>query len=161
MQKLLQSYYTVRFPDCDPFGHLNNSRYIDYFLNAREDHLKEFYQLELDSFYKNGLGWMVSSHQVQFLKPALYNEKICIQSCLIDMGDSHLLVEATMWNEARSVCKAIQWTKFIHVNLKTGKKEKHRDEFATFLNSVLFDGIDLAGGLEKRVASLLAPARSA
>ena len=30
----------TRFSDCDPFGHLNNARYIDYFINAREDHLR-------------------------------------------------------------------------------------------------------------------------
>ena len=30
---------TVRFQDCDPFGHLNNARYIDYFLNARQDQI--------------------------------------------------------------------------------------------------------------------------
>jgi acyl-CoA thioester hydrolase len=43
MEKTPISFYTVRFNDCDPLGHLNNSKYIDYFLNAREDHLKEHF----------------------------------------------------------------------------------------------------------------------
>jgi acyl-CoA thioesterase FadM len=42
-----KSFYTVRFSDCDPMGHLNNARYIDYMLNAREDHLKQAYQINL------------------------------------------------------------------------------------------------------------------
>jgi len=35
--KILQSTYQVRFQDSDPFRHLNNARYLDYFVNARED----------------------------------------------------------------------------------------------------------------------------
>ena len=37
--------YKIRFNDGDLFGHLNNSRYLDYFINAREDHLKEYITL--------------------------------------------------------------------------------------------------------------------
>ena len=37
----------IRFQDCDPFGHLNNARYLDYFINAREDHLAEYYDLDI------------------------------------------------------------------------------------------------------------------
>jgi acyl-CoA thioester hydrolase len=150
MQKLLQSFYTIRFPDCDPFGHLNNSRYIDYMLNAREDHLKEFYQMSLDQFYKEGLGWMVNSHQIIFIRPAIYNERCAVQSCLIDAGESHLLVEMTLWDEAITTCKAILWTKFVHVNLKTGRKEKHSAAFSDFVKTVLVDEVDLEGGPQKR-----------
>ena len=154
MQKLLQSFYTVRFPDCDPFGHLNNSRYIDYMLNAREDHLKEHYQLDLSSFYKKGIGWMVVKHEIQYLKPAVYNERICIQSVLIDTGESDLLVEMTMWDETIMNCKAICWTKFISVNLKTGKRDNHEEEFLTFLKKVHLNTVNISGGLKERLAEL-------
>ncbi len=30
-----ETQIVIRFQDCDPFGHLNNARYIDYFVNAR------------------------------------------------------------------------------------------------------------------------------
>ena len=39
ISKLWESKALIRFPDCDPFNHLNNARYIDYFINAREDHI--------------------------------------------------------------------------------------------------------------------------
>jgi acyl-CoA thioester hydrolase len=35
LEKVPESEALIRFPDCDPFNHLNNSRYIDYFINAR------------------------------------------------------------------------------------------------------------------------------
>jgi len=84
-----QTYYTVRFNDCDPFGHLNNSKYIDYMLNAREDHLSQFHNIELGDFHKQGFGWVVTNHEIQYIRPAAYNEKVCIQSDLIEAGDSH------------------------------------------------------------------------
>lgn len=35
MNKNPNSVYTVRFNDCDLFGHLNNARYIDYFFECQ------------------------------------------------------------------------------------------------------------------------------
>jgi YbgC/YbaW family acyl-CoA thioester hydrolase len=160
MEKAPQSFYTVRFSDCDPFGHLNNSRYLDYLLNAREDHLKDNYQFDLAGVYKQGLGWVVNSHQLQYLRPAVYNEKVCIQSVLIDMSESHLLVEMSMWDEAVQVCKAVLWTKFTHINLKTGRKEQHGDAFAKFAADVLNTDIKAQDGFEKRV-SLIGVSRAA
>ena len=154
MEKVAQSFYTVRFSDCDPFGHLNNSRYFDYLLNAREDHLKENYQFDLAGVYKQGLGWVINSHQLQYLRPALYNERICIKSALIDKGDSDLLVEMSMWDEAVQVCKAVLWTKFTHVSLRTGKKERHGEEFIRFATDVLYTDIKAEEGFEKRVAQI-------
>lgn len=159
MQKHPQSFYTIRFPDCDPFGHLNNSRYIDYLLNAREDHLRDFYDFKLDTVYKQGSGWMVVSHQVYYLRPAVYNEKVCIQSQLIDMSEGHLLVEITMWDESATTCKAILWTRFVPVNLKTGRKDKHLPEFMEFAQSLLVPGIDITAGPERRIAALV-PAKT-
>lgn len=152
MQKLAQSFYRVRFPDCDPFGHLNNSRFIDYMLNAREDHLAHVYQVELNSFYKQGLGWMVSSHDIQYLRPALYNENVCIQSRLIESNGTSLLVEILMWDEAVQSCKAILWTRFTHVSLRTGRKENHSPQFMELLNTLADgEGIIVSRGAASRV----------
>ena len=91
MNKEPQSIYTVRFSDCDLFGHLNNARYLDYFLNAREDHLKSYYQLDLATYYLKGIGWLVGSHEINYLKPAKYNEEVTIKSSLIKANDQYLL----------------------------------------------------------------------
>ena len=50
----------IRFTDCDPMGHLNNSRYIDYMLNAREDHMAEHYEFTHEEYaHKTGCVWIV------------------------------------------------------------------------------------------------------
>lgn len=148
----LQSFYTVRFSDCDPFGHLNNARYIDYMLNAREDHLRDFYQWGLDEFYRQGIGWVVSAHEIIYARPASYNEKVCIQSDLIDMGDSHLLVELRMLDETGSTLKAIMWSRFTCVNVQTGRRSNHTPEFMDMLRERLEPGISVEAGLKARLA---------
>lgn len=149
-----QTYYTVRFNDCDPFGHLNNSKYIDYMLNAREDHLSQFFQIELGDFHKQGFAWVVTNHEIQYIRPAAYNEKICIQSDLIEAGESHLLVEMRMYDEGMNSLKSILWTKFTCVNLKTAKKEIHSPDFMTLANAMLVEGVNTKNGLKDRLAEL-------
>lgn len=133
----LQTSYTIRFNDCDPFGHLNNSGYIDYMLNAREDHLRQFHQIDLDSFYKQGIGWVVSSHEIQYVRPANYNETVIIQSDLLEANDNNILVEMRMLNESCTTVKAVLRTKFTCVNIRTGRKENHSPEFLEVLRSLV------------------------
>ena len=151
----MQTHYTVRFNDCDPLGHLNNSRYIDYMLNAREDHLSQHYNIELTDFHKKGYGWVVTNHEIQYLRPAAYNEKICIQSDLVEAGESHLLVEMRMFNETRSVLKALLWTKFTCINIKTARKERHPADFMKIANEMLVEGIRIREGMKVRLTDLL------
>ncbi|MEL1245843.1 acyl-CoA thioesterase [Flavobacterium sp. DGU11] len=125
----LKTFYKIRFSDCDPFKHLNNSGYIDYMLNAREDHLKEFHDIDMTELYKKGSGWMVSKHEIVYLSPALYSEMVCIESALIKLSDDTLLVEMVMWDVQRQQLKAVLWTKFIHINLQTGKRDRHPEWF--------------------------------
>jgi len=52
MDKVLKSKVKIRFQDCDPFNHLNNSKYIDYFINAREEQILKHYDLDIFKLYK-------------------------------------------------------------------------------------------------------------
>jgi acyl-CoA thioester hydrolase len=133
----LESTYTVRFNDCDPFRHLNNARYLDYFLNAREDHLLDHYQMDLAEFYRKGQGWVVLQHEILYFRPASFNEMICIRSGLIAADSDHLQVEMLMTDEARSQLKAILHSRFVPVSLTSGRKEPHSPEFLSFISSKL------------------------
>ena len=135
--RYLESFYTVRFNDCDPFRHLNNARYLDYFLNAREDHLRDHYQMDLADFYRKGLGWVVLQHEIFYLKPASFNESICIRSGLLAADTDFLQVEMLMLDHGRQQLKPIMHTRFVPVSLATGKKEPHSPEFMQFISDKL------------------------
>ena len=57
--QLLESSHLIRFPDCDPFNHLNNARYLDYFINAREDQVWDAYGINITTWQKPRVkaGW--------------------------------------------------------------------------------------------------------
>ncbi len=153
MEKTPISSYTVRFNDCDPLGHLNNSKYIDYFLNAREDHLKEHYGIDLKEWVQQGIAFVVTHHEIRYLRPATYNESVSIQSALIGWGDTWLQVEMLMFGADRQL-KAILWTKFTRIAPVTGRKTTHPPEFREFIDQELIEWIDLDKGLNARAESL-------
>jgi YbgC/YbaW family acyl-CoA thioester hydrolase len=153
MEKTPVSFYTVRFNDCDPMGHLNNGRYIDYFLNAREDHLRDHYGIDLREWAQRGDAFVVHSHEIRYLRPALYNEVVSIQTALIGLGDNWLLVEHLLFDRER-VLKAILWTRFTHINPQTGRKEPHSAELVDLAGGVWVVGVELSGGVGARVEAL-------
>ena len=92
--KLWESKVLIRFSDCDPFNHLNNARYIDYFINAREDHILANMNFNIYHFAAEyGLGWVLSQNQIVYLKPAFLMETMVIDSALLRLGATDLLVE--------------------------------------------------------------------
>ena len=138
MKKKLESSSKIRFQDCDPFNHLNNSKYIDYFLNAREDQLLEHYHLNIqEHIQQKGNAWVVASNQIQYLKPVGAMEVVRIESQLIKYSENSLLVEMKMWNADKTVLKSILWTKFVYFSIQTQKKVSHSpDEQALFSDIV-------------------------
>lgn len=151
--KVFESEVLIRFPDCDPFNHLNNSRYIDYFINAREDHLSahgfNMYQLALEK----GLGWVVSLNQVAYLKPAFLNERVIIQSTMLWLKEKEVLIECRMWNKEKTILKSLLWSHCTHFNLKTQRSEVHSKELVDFFKP-FENPLATALTFEERVAEL-------
>ncbi|HKO82386.1 MAG TPA: acyl-CoA thioesterase [Chitinophagaceae bacterium] len=132
MEKFSESSAVIRFPDCDPFNHLNNSRYIDYFINAREDHLAKDHQFYIYAYAKEKkLSWVVSQNQIAYLKPAVLMETVIIQTGILQMDEKQILVEMRMWNKEKTKLKALLWTRFVHFNFITQKSEIHSHELMT------------------------------
>lgn len=127
--KIWESKAVIRFPDCDPFNHLNNARYIDYFINAREDHIMTNLNFNIYHYAATqGSGWVVAKNQIAYLKPAFLMETVVIDSTLLKAGDKEVLVEMKMWNERKDKLKAVLWSNFVHINMKSQKPENHSKE---------------------------------
>jgi thioesterase III len=138
MKKTLQSTVRVRFQDCDPFNHLNNSKYLDYFINAREDQLMEHYQLDIFKLMQQtGKVWVVGSNQIMYLKPALTMEEVLIETVLIAHSSKMLTVEMTMWDRTHTQLKAVLWVKFMHVDLKTTRLTDHSEELEVLFRQIV------------------------
>ena len=127
--KITESTHVIRFPDCDPFNHLNNSRYLDYFINAREDHEKDSLGFNVYEYAeKTGKSWVVGQNQIAYFFPARLMEKVFIQSVILEWNASDILIEMRMWNESKTKLKSILWTRFVHYDLKNLSKTEHSAE---------------------------------
>ena len=138
LPKILESKAIIRFQDCDPFNHLNNAAYLNYMINAREDQLIEFYDIDIYTMARKlGKSWVVGSNQIAYLQAATLMEEVVIDSQLLQYTDTSLLVEIRMWDKTKTNLKAVMWSTFVHFNLLKQVKEIHSEELTNLFHSVI------------------------
>lgn len=153
-KQILESNVRVQYQDCDPFNHLNNSKYIDYIVAARTEQLLENYEFNTAEIaQKQGIGWVAAQTQISYLYPAVWLEKVTVETKLIDFSVSSLLVEAVMWNENKTHIKAIMWAKLVHFSIKAQQSFKHSEELMNFFGQVHYP-IENKTTFEERVKTL-------
>jgi YbgC/YbaW family acyl-CoA thioester hydrolase len=154
LKTTLESRMKVRFHDCDPFNHLNNSRYIDYIMTARTDQLLDDYDFDVYRIAREqAVAWVSAQTQINYLSPAFLAEELLIQTRLISFGDRSLVFEALMWNSDQTVIKAVLWARLVHFNLKTQKSHQHSETYMKFFEQVV-NPLPAGTGFEERVADL-------
>jgi acyl-CoA thioester hydrolase len=150
---VLESRAVVRFQDCDPYGHLNNSRYLDYFVNAREDQVLDAYGFDIYAYSrKTGLGWVVSQNQVAYVKPALLMEQVILQSQLVAVAPKFIHIEMRMYDLDRRL-KSLLWVHLIHIDIAKGKSAPHPEDLQAVFDKVCMPVGE--GSFDKRLAALL------
>ena len=124
MENEVSKTVKIRFVDCDPLGHLNNVRYLDYMLNAREDHVEDFYGFTYEEHSKKtGCTWVTIQNEIAYLKEVKYNTRVLITSKTIDIQDRTSTVEILMKSLDGKTVYAVFWLSVIYFNLKTRKSE--------------------------------------
>jgi YbgC/YbaW family acyl-CoA thioester hydrolase len=135
--KILESKSRVQYQDCDPFNHLNNSKYIDYIMAARTEQLLVEYNFnaaELAAVQR--LGWVSAQTQISYFYPASWMEVVTIESRLLQFSESSLLVEALMWDDNKTRLKAVMWARLVHFNIEMQKSTKHSLELMNLFGQV-------------------------
>jgi len=137
--KIVTNQTKIRFQDCDPFNHLNNGSYINYFMNHREDMLIKHYDVDIYALAKTtGKSWVSSSNQIAYLRPAFLMETVTIESQLINYSETDLLVEMRMFNADKTELKAIIWCGFVHFNLVKQHRDTHDQKFMNLFKQIYF-----------------------
>ena len=141
MEKEISSIVKVRFSDCDPIGHLNNVKYIEYMMNAREDHVESFYGFTYEDYIKEtGCTWIAIQNEIAYLQEIRANKKVKITSKTIDITDRISKVEILMKSEDEKIIHSVLWLTVIYFNMKTRKSEpltgEIKERFEKFLVSL-------------------------
>ncbi len=124
MNKEVSTTVKIRFSDCDPIGHLNNVKYLEYMLNAREDHVEEFYNFTYEEYLKKtGCTWIAIQNEIAYLKEVKANTKVIISSKTIEMTDRVSKVEILMKSEDEKTINAVLWITVIYFNMRTRQSE--------------------------------------
>ncbi len=121
--------YKVRFNDCDPMGHLNNSKYIDYFINGMEDFMFVNYNIELSKELKKGTGWVVRDHQILYLKPAKNHDEIKIEIAFVKLLEKEFEVEMRMYNHSKEKILSMMRSNFSCIDSSVGRRKAHPEHF--------------------------------
>lgn len=155
-----ESEVVARFQDCDPFGHLNNARYMDYFINAREDHLIQFYNLNIyEHADKAKAAWVISKTQIAYLRPVLVMEKVRIRTRVLFYSENNIVVEGLMLDSEGTRLKSMLWMEFAYVSLTSGRPMKHPPEMMDLLQKALFSDSFNPDGFNQRVEAVRAEVR--
>lgn len=144
----------VRFQDCDAFGHLNNARFINYFINAREDHLRDYYAFDLYEHARaSNENWFIGRHEIVYLRPAALGETVSIQTGLLQFSNRSLVVEGVMFDKDMNKIKAVQWTTFRYVNLQQGRAAEHPESITRLLEGVVLGDVERES-IDQRIRQL-------
>ncbi len=140
MQKELSSQMRIRFSDCDPIGHLNNVKYLEYMLNAREDHVESGYGFTYEEYTRQtGCTWITIQNEIAYLKEVRYNAKVIVTSKTIEIGDRVSKVELLMKSEDGQTVYCVLWLTVIYFNMKTRRSQAHPPETKALFQKFLVE----------------------
>lgn len=135
LQREPSSTKIVSFKDCDAFGLLYNTRYLDYIMDARAEHLMKFY--DLDFFRDSQINhetWVVQGHQTAYIEPVRVHEEIIIRTRMFQVGKSSSHIEGLIFSGNGARLKYVQWTKLAYINLNTSAAQPYSPEITEFLD---------------------------
>ena len=134
-------------------GHLNNVRYLDYFLNAREDHTTTHYQLNMGELAREqSAAWVITKHHVSYLKPARQGVQVRILSQLIHFDNSNVVLEMQMRDETGQRLLALLWSELTFVAMPAGTRTDHGNAMMDLLDDLDVEDVNYdPDGFDHRV----------
>jgi len=151
-----ETLHRIHFQDCDMLGHLNNARYLDYFLNAREDQVAEHYALNMGQLaQEQQAAWVITKHQLSYLKPARQGAVVRIRTQIIHADHANLVVEMQMRTADGLRLLALLWSEMAFVRLPAGTRLDHSDDLLELLEQLDEPSADYQpDGFDDRVKAL-------
>lgn len=110
-------------------------------MNAREDQLRDHYQLDIYAhMQETGNVWVVASSQMAYLQEVKLNEEVIIRTNLRWFTETDLLTEGMMLDPETSRVKAVVWLRFAYFNVRKGSKANHEPELMELYQAAAVKG---------------------
>lgn len=105
--------------EIDAFGHVNNVAYLRWFNAAASRHC-EAVGYGGDLMWKNGFGWIIRSHAIEYLKPIKPYEEIKIITYVHEIKGAVSLRKYQVVDSLGNICAEGE-TRWVWVDYKSGR----------------------------------------
>lgn len=122
VNRVVTSRERVQFTQIDPYGHLNAARYADLAVNHRITAVQDqLGVITLDIAKTMGIGFYVSSLNIQYVAPIFLSEEVEIASWVEKIEASAFHLRIVISGEKNKKVRALITQKIQTVDVKTGK----------------------------------------
>ncbi len=120
--------FKVRPDDIDMFNHVHNSTYFDYVLAARYEQMGVFYKMPMETFLKQGYGWVVRTAYVDYKRPLGLGDTFTVETGIetINPKGCRVKFEIVISKTGKIACDG--WFDYVMIDIKTGKALKVSEE---------------------------------
>jgi YbgC/YbaW family acyl-CoA thioester hydrolase len=118
----------VRPDDIDMNNHVHSSKYMDYVLAARYEQMGNNYGMSMDEFIKLGYVWVISSVQINFIRPLKLGDEMVVQTQLNSFGGAQSEVNFSIRKKENMKTSADGKILYTMVSAATGRPVRIPDE---------------------------------
>ncbi len=129
MPEIFQYRYTVRSEDIDAIGHANNVAYIEWMQSAAVAH-SAAQGWPGEEYHRLGSGWVVRSHQIKYVQPALDQDAIVVQTWVATMKKVTSLRRYQIMRANDEALLATAETNWAFIDYSTGQPRRIPPEVA-------------------------------
>ncbi len=141
MPAILEWTHTVVEHDLDGLGHANNISYLKWMQAAALAH-SAAQGWPVEAYAALGCGWVVRSHFIEYLAPALLGDTILIRTWVADMGKVTSRRRFLILRGTDETVLAKAETNWAFVDYRTGSPKRIPPEIARAFEVVADDGSD-------------------
>ena len=92
--------------ECDLYGHLNNSRYLNLCEEARSVALEQT-EFSIDTLYKMNIYMFVRNINVEYIKSIPVGSEVTIESIIIKYSRLRSIWKQTLRNKKNEICSIV------------------------------------------------------
>lgn len=112
--------HVVRGDEIDELGHVNNLRYLHWTQSAATAH-SDSVGWTTSKYLELGTGWVVRTHDIEYLLPCFTGEQILVETWVADMKKVSSLRRFRIIRETDRALLAHAATNFAYIDFRTGR----------------------------------------
>jgi len=129
MPEVFEHCHTVREDEVDSLGHANNVSYVQWLQDAAVAH-SAAQGWPGERYRRAGAGWVVRSHKIEYLQPALPGDRVVVRTWVATMHKVTSLRRYELYRQADETLLARAETLWAFVNYATLRPVRIPSEIA-------------------------------